>query len=339
MNRRTLEEIDARPKGAGAAPFVAAGAFLIALAVFTLSTTAAIAILIAGAGAALSMHVARLKRRTILVRYDLQGDEASHFAEVGLACEALAGSEKVWRIEDGPEKLRAPARQVEVSRHVPPGIRTNVGVWRLDLGNSQLYFMPDTMLLHQDERYRALSYASFDAVFGPEYRVEEGEAPSDAEVVGHTWQHVREDGRPDLRFSLNPRLSQVMYGLLEISGSGFKTRLRVSDQNAAMRFARTLGKDKNGPADGERIGNPGDNRFGNGTSRATEEEMRTELAYGILGLKAGSPQDQVTTAYRRLAKIHHPDLLQHLEPEARELAESRMRVINDAYSNLKRQAR
>ena len=42
-------------------------------------------------------------------------------------------------------------------------------------------------------------------------------------------------------------------------------------------------------------------------------------------------------SHKTLAKIHHPDLLHGLEPEARELAESRMRVINDAYSSLKRQ--
>ena len=334
MNRKTLEEIEARPRGAGAAPFLAAGAILAALAVFTLSPAAALAVLIAGAGAATLMYAARLKRRTIPVHYDLQGEEGVRFAGIRRACETLAGSEKVWRVEDGPEKLCGPARQIEVARHGLPGIRTNAEVWRLDLGDSQLYFMPDTLLLYQDERYRAISYSSFDVAFGPEYRVEEGEAPSDAEIVGHTWQHVREDGRPDLRFSLNPRLSQVMYGLLEISSPGLKMRLRVSSRDAAMQFARMLGKEKSGAPDEDRTGSRG----GDGLPRRTEEEMRVETAYSILGLRAGSPRDQVIRAYRKLAKIHHPDLLQHLEPEARERAESRMRVINEAYSNLKRQA-
>ncbi len=336
MNKKTLEKIGAHPKGAGAATLLAAGALLAAIATFMLFSTAiALAILVVGAASALLMYARHGRRRAVPVRYDLQGDEATHFVDVRRACEALAESEKVWRVEDGPETLRAPVRQVGVAVQDPPGIRTNVDVWRLDLGDSQLYFMPDTLLLNQDELYRAISYASFDAAFGPEYRVEEGGAPSDADVVGHTWQHVREDGRPDLRFSRNPRLDQVMYGLLEISGSGFEVRLRVSNRNAAMRFARALGKERNVSQDEGRIGN----RNGERISRTTEEETRVELAYGILGLRAGSPQDQVTTAYRKLAKIHHPDLLHDLEPEARELAESRMRVINDAYSSLKRQAR
>jgi hypothetical protein len=336
MNKMTLEKMSARPKGVGAAPLLAVGALLAAIAAFMLFSTAmALGILVFGAAAALLVYARHRRRRVVPVRYDLQGDEATHFVDVRRACKALAESEKMWRVEDGPETLRAPTRQVGVAVQDPPGIRTNVDAWRLDLGDSQLYFMPDTLLLHQDERYRAISYASFDVAFGPEYRVEVGGAPSDADIVGHTWQHVREDGRPDLRFSLNPRLDQVMYGLLELSGSGFKVRLRVSSRNAAMRFARALGKERNVYQDEGRIRNLGGERI----SRTTEEEMRVEMAYGILGLQAGSPRDQVTAAYRKLAKIHHPDLLHDLEPEARELAESRMRVINDAYSSLKRQAR
>ncbi len=335
MNKKTLEEIGSRPRGAGAAPFLAAGAVLGALAVFSFSLTVALSILAVGTAIALLAYVRRVGRRTVPVRYDLQGEEDTRFANVKRACEALAMSEKVWRVEDGPEKLREPARQVVIARQDVPGIRTNVEVWGMELGDARLFFLPDTMLLLQDGRYRAISYASFDVIFGPEYRVNEGEAPSDADVIGHTWQHIREDGRRDHRFTRNPRLAEVMYGLLEISGSGFKVRLRVSNRNAAMRFARALGKEKNGSSGEDR------NRNGhrNGNSRSAEEEMRVELAYGILGLRAGSPRDEVTTAYRKLAKIHHPDRLQGLEPEARELAESRMRVINDAYMDLKRQAK
>jgi len=331
MNKKTLEEIGSRPRSAGAAPFLAAGAILAALAAFTYSRTAALAVLAVGTAAALLAYGRHLKRRTVPVHYDLDEEEDARFAEVRLACETLAASEKIWLAGDGPERLGEPGRLVELVRQDPPGIRANVEVWRLDLGDSELFFMPETVLLLEEDRYRAISYASFDVAFGPEYRVEEGEAPPDADVVGHTWQHVREDGRSDRRFQRNPRLTQVMYGLLEVSGPNLKARLRVSSRNAAMRFARTLGTERNGSSS--------NNRNGGRKPRADEEEMRVELAYGILGLQAGSPKEQVTTAYRKLAKLHHPDLLQDLEPEARELAEARMRTINDAYTSLKRQAR
>ena len=334
MNKQTLQKIDSRPRGAGAAPFLAAGAVLAALAALQFSSTAALAVLAVGIATSLLAYVRRQKHRTVPVRYDLKGDEAARFADVSRACEALAASSKVWRVGIGPERLR-PARRVEMARLGPPGIRTNVEVWRLDLGDSELFFMPETVLHREDDRYRAISYAAFDVAFGPEYRVEEGEAPPDADVVGHTWQHVGEDGRPDLRFQRNPRLTQVMYGLLEVSGPNLKARLRVSSRNAAMRFARTLGAETNGSSGENWIGDRDGNRNGDRNSRRAEEDMRVELAYGILGLQAGSPKGQVTTAYRKLAKLHHPDLLQDLEPEARELAESRMRAINDAYTALK----
>jgi len=189
--------------------------------------------------------------------------------------------------------------------------------------------MPDTVLLGTGDVYRAISYESLEVTFAPEYRLEEGEAPSDAEVTGQTWQHVREDGRPDRRrFPRNARLTEIMYGRLDISSPIFEARLRVSSRNTAMRFARTLG--------GERNSSSGEDPGGNGTARPNEEEIKVELAYGILGLQAGSPKEQVTTAYRKLAKLHHPDRLQDLEPEAREFAETRMRAINAAYSDLKR---
>lgn len=322
LNKKTLKEIGSRPRGPGAAPLLAALAVLFSLGALLFSSTAALAVLAAGAALTLLVHVKRLKSQTVPVRYDLEGDEAARFAEVRRACEALAESEKVWLTGDGPEKPREQARMVEVSRQAPPGIRTNVEVWRMDLGDSRLFFMPDTVLLGTGDVYRAVSYESLHVAFAPEYRLEEGEAPSDAEVIGQTWQHVREDGRPDRRrFPRNPRQTEIMYGRLEISSPNLKACLRVSNRNAAMHFARTLGGERNGAS---------------GNGRADEEEIRVELAYGILGLRAGSPREQVTTAYRKLAKLYHPDRLQDLEPEARELAEARMRTINAAYSDLKR---
>jgi DnaJ-domain-containing protein 1 len=336
MNKKTLERIGSRPRGAGAAPFMAAGALVAALATSPFSLTAALVVLVVGLATTLLVYARRVRRRTVPVRYDLREDEAARFADVRRACEALAASSKVWRVAEGPERLREPAREIEVTRCEPPGIRANVEVWGIDLGDSQLFFMPDTVLLLEDDRYRAISYASFDVDFAPEFRKEEGELPSDAEVTGRTWQHVREDVKPDRRrFPRNPRLTEVMYGLLEISGPHLKARLRISNRNAAMRFARTLGAEGYGSAGDKRNGT----RNGNGKPRTggTGEEMRLELAYGILGLQASSSKDQVTAAYRKLAKLHHPDLLQDREPGARELAEERMRLINEAYTNLKRQ--
>ena len=45
---------------------------------------------------------------------------------------------------------------------------------------------------------------------------------------------------------------------------------------------------------------------------------------------------EVTAAYRKLARIHHPDKVAHLAPEVREAEDHRMKEINAAYAELKR---
>ena len=47
---------------------------------------------------------------------------------------------------------------------------------------------------------------------------------------------------------------------------------------------------------------------------------------------------EITTAYRKLALTYHPDKVAHLAPEERESADQKMKEINAAYAELKRQS-
>ena len=58
-------------------------------------------------------------------------------------------------------------------------------------------------------------------------------------------------------------------------------------------------------------------------------------ALGVLGLGAGASKAEVAAAYRRLARTYHPDKVAHLDQEAREFSEERMKEVNAAYSELK----
>jgi DnaJ-class molecular chaperone len=58
--------------------------------------------------------------------------------------------------------------------------------------------------------------------------------------------------------------------------------------------------------------------------------------YRVLGVADGSTWEEITTAHRRLAKLHHPDRLLHATAADRELSERRMRELNIAYSELRR---
>ena len=59
-------------------------------------------------------------------------------------------------------------------------------------------------------------------------------------------------------------------------------------------------------------------------------------ALRVLGLGAGASPAEVAAAYRRLARTYHPDKVAHLDQEAREFSEERMKEINAAYSEFRR---
>jgi hypothetical protein len=56
--------------------------------------------------------------------------------------------------------------------------------------------------------------------------------------------------------------------------------------------------------------------------------------HSILGVGKDASPDEIRRAYRRLANQYHPDKVQHLGEEFRELAERRFREIQKAYHEL-----
>ena len=66
-------------------------------------------------------------------------------------------------------------------------------------------------------------------------------------------------------------------------------------------------------------------------------EKGVKWALEVLGLEDDASMKKIIAAYRKLARTHHPDKVLELPAEAREIAERRMKEINAAYSELKRQ--
>ena len=61
-----------------------------------------------------------------------------------------------------------------------------------------------------------------------------------------------------------------------------------------------------------------------------------EDPYVVLGVPTSATWEQVTSAHRRLAKIHHPDRLLSADDEERVKSEQRMAEINIAYAELRK---
>jgi len=56
--------------------------------------------------------------------------------------------------------------------------------------------------------------------------------------------------------------------------------------------------------------------------------------YEVLGLARSASLDEVKDAYRQLANKYHPDKVNHLGDEFKELAEKRFKEIQEAYQEL-----
>ncbi len=70
------------------------------------------------------------------------------------------------------------------------------------------------------------------------------------------------------------------------------------------------------------------------SATATEEEK--DAYYGkLIGLKGKVTKEQIRLKYIDLISLYHPDRVQHLGPELKELAETKSKEINAAYEWLK----
>lgn len=61
-----------------------------------------------------------------------------------------------------------------------------------------------------------------------------------------------------------------------------------------------------------------------------------ESDYKILEISKNSTDDEVKKAYRKMAVKYHPDKVSHLGDEVKNLAEEKFKMVNQAYSNIKK---
>ena len=371
LTNRTLARINNRPREVSRLPLLAVGGGTLVLAALLyvfgiLPSFAILAVVGGGALLTLLLYVTQKAKTTISLSYkgNLDDETASRFSEVQEALEGLASSEGIWRLpasakppkagEVAPiSRAREPAR---VGLLPTPGIKADVPIWGIEAGDGSIFFFPEGTLLYRNDRYEPVPYKSLKITFSSGRFFEEDDLPADATVVDSTWRFSRPDGSPDPRYKNdNVEIPVVLYSLLDINGpSGLKMRLMVSNRRAAARFARTFGaedlreKRRKGSTAGAATasGKASGHSSSNGhkgreeayrSAEDLEREARLATARKVLGVAKGAKAEEIIAAYRELARTHHPDKVANLEPEVREYSEQRMKEINSAYADLKRQ--
>ena len=354
LNRRTLQRINERPRSVERRPLAVVGAGAVVLAlVLALPLSMplpALGALAVGAIGVLGVYRAQSAKMVTTLTYDLDTETRARFDGIQEALASLSSADKIWRLareagqrdrgqKPGSSDSSRDGRQpVRVGRLKTPGIRANIPIWGMEASGQKIFFFPEAVLTLK-ERYTPIPYDSLEVSFSAERRPEEEEVPADAEVVGQTWRHVGRDGRPDRRYTSNPEIPVVLYGLLEISGpSGFEMLLLVSDREAAAGFARIFGSDTETRDTEEEP--PEEREREKKTYRSAagiEQERRTGEALEMLGLESGASKGEINAAYREMARMYHPDKVANQSIEVEEYAVQRMKEINGAYALLKRQ--
>src|SRR5215212_9988216 len=371
LTNRTLARINNRPRRVGRLPLLAVGGGTVVLtALFymfeVLPSFAILAVLGGGALLVLLLYWRQKARTTISISYkgNLDKQTSAHFSEVRKAVEGLASSGAVWSFDSSinrPQKGKAagpipsPERErARVGLLETPGISADVPVWGIEAGDESIFFFPEGTLIYKDDHYEPISYKSLEVAFSSAGFFEEEDLPKDANVLEKVWRFSRPDGTPDPRYKRdNVQIPVVLYSLLDVSGPfGLGMHLGVSNRQAAVRFARTFGAEVSTeePKE-EKTGHGGEHRsdttYGRSSSKrgegerrsaeTIEREARLAVARRVLGVAKEAGAEEIITSYRKLARTHHPDKVANLEPEVREYSEKRMKEINDAYSELKRQ--
>lgn len=72
-----------------------------------------------------------------------------------------------------------------------------------------------------------------------------------------------------------------------------------------------------------------------GSYSSSSSTSSLSQAYQILEIMATATNDEVKKAYRKLAKLHHPDRVTHLGPEFQKSAKLKFQKIADAYELIK----
>jgi hypothetical protein len=368
LTNRTLTRINNRPREVPRLPLLAAGGGVLVLGALLyvfgiLPLFAFLGVLGGDVVLVLLLYVSQKAKTTISLSYggNLDDQTASRFFEVRESLEELSRSEGIWCLPP-PSKPPNKGEVAPVPERVPasvgllptPGIKSDVPIWGIEAGEGSIFFFPEGILYYKNDRYEPVSYKALTMAVSSGRYFEEEDLPKDAAVVDSTWRFSRPDGSPDPRHGRdNVEIPVVLYALLDIDGpGGLGMRLMVSNRRATVRFALAFGAEDSrklprdgsfaGTASGKTSKRPSsdgqkDHREKHRSAEDLEREARLAAARRTLGTAKGASAEQIGAAYRKLALAHHPDRVANLEPEVREYSERRMKEINAAYAELKRE--
>lgn len=195
----------------------------------------------------------RLSDTMLTFAFDLDEQIESAFETLDLAFEALTYVSHAWSIHSfnfvdqyqtrSSADAKVDRKKGTIRSKSPEFVKTQwTPLHFRGSGDVCVCILPSFILFENMARsYAVADVLELQVRFRPFQFIEESLLPDDAEVIGHTWLHVNKDGGPDRRFSHNPKLPIVEYGIISFrTDTGFREEFMISDITAAQRFVNVF---------------------------------------------------------------------------------------------------
>jgi hypothetical protein len=197
------------------------------------------------------------------VEFAISDEAKNAFTELTNAFNRVSGCTRIWDITFAQAvdryRTRSAASQTLDMRLVsfdrsedslmatefkPPYFRNANG--------ADLLLYPAFVAARAEGRFALLDIRKIDITSETtQFIVHDRNVPSDAEVVGNTWQYVNKDGNPDRRFSNNPGIPVAQYCQVFFKGEGLNEAWMVSNAQAGVAFGEAFRKYQNSLTDAE----------------------------------------------------------------------------------------
>lgn len=112
--------------------------------------------------------------------------------------------------------------------------KTNVQIPNIKLRNTDLYFLPERLLIKRNNDFAAVFYKHLNISIQTTRFIESESVPGDAQVIDHTWQYLNKNGSPDRRFNNNRHLPICAYSEYTFTSSGGIYEVITTSKNGAF---------------------------------------------------------------------------------------------------------
>lgn len=194
-------------------------------------------------------------KRTSVLFYKLEEPAQEAYAKVADAFDKLAACSGKWYIlargdvrDMATRKRNAGVDEIvrrkaaSLTYRLPRVLRSNITPPTMTLGDRTFYFFPEVAIIKHGRRFGAVGYDDLIVKSKTMHFVWDGGVqPSDAAVVGHTWQHPNKSGGPDRRFARNRQLPLLQFeNMYLLSESGICEYVQFSRVGVVEPFADSL---------------------------------------------------------------------------------------------------